>query len=224
MKRVFDESALNIAQLPNGFIIAFKKADNDDDERIVVAYNLVSFENESVSPVTRSVYQLAKFGQGYKEIEQRLNNPFYWNTQFLPGDRLLAYYPNGEYMLFDTESKLINKGQLVCEDKGPSGMALTGRGMFLAFKEGKRISLINPETFAEELYIGGKNSAFGKLESVFSEGNYLYVCDSEKCGVWRVDTRDLSVSMYAEFGEPVYQYMVIGDYTLVRLESGVYSL
>ena len=76
MKRVFGDSALNIERLPNGFIIAFKKADNDEDERIVVAYNLVSFENEAVSPVTRNVYQLAKFGGGYKEIEQRLNNPF----------------------------------------------------------------------------------------------------------------------------------------------------
>lgn len=224
MKRVFDNTALNIEGLPNGFIIAFKKADNGEDERIVVAYNLVSFENESVSPVTRSVYQLAKFGGGYKEIEQSLNNPFYWNTVNLPGDRLLTYYPNGEFMIFDTESKLIRKGELVCEGGGPSGMALTSRGIFATFKEGKQLSLFNSETFVEELYIGGKGSGFGKLESVFSEGNYLYLSDSEKGVVWRVDIRDLSVTQYAEFGEPVYQYMIIGSYTLVRLESGVYSL
>lgn len=224
MKKVFDKSALNIAPLPNGFIIAFKKADNDGDERIVVAYNLVSFENESVSPVTRNVYQLAKFGGGYKEIEQRLNNPFYWETVTMPGDRLLAFYPSGEYMIFDTESALLKKGELVCEGQGPSGMALTGRGIFTTFKEGKRLSLLNSETLVEELYIGGKESAFGKLESVFAEGNFLYLSDSEKGVVWRVDTRDLTVTQYAEFGEPVYQYMIIGDYTLVRLDSGIYSL
>lgn len=224
MTKVFDDSALNIEGLPNGFIIAFKKADNDEDERIVVAYNLVSFENQSVSPVTRNVYQLAKFGGGYKEIEQRLNNPFYWNTVNLPGDRLLAFYPSGEYMIFDTESRMLKKGELLCDGEGPSGMALTGVGIFASFKEGKRVSLYNPETFIEELYIGGKGSGFGKIESVFSEGNFLYLSDSEKGVVWRVDIRNFNVTQYAEFGEPVYQYMIIGDYTLVRLDSGVYSL
>lgn len=224
MTKVYDESALNIEALPNGFIIAFKKADNDEDERIVVAYNLISFENESVAPVTRNVYQLAKFGGGYKEIEQRLNNPFYWKTVTLPGDRVLTYYPSGEYMIFDAESNLLKQGELLCDGEGPSGMALTGRGIFASFKEGKRLSLYNPENFIEELYIGGKDSAFGKIESVFSAGNFLYLSDSEKEVVWRVDMRDLTVTQYAEFGEPVYQYMIIGDYTLVRLESGVYSL
>lgn len=224
MKRIFDESALNIEQLPNGFIIAFKKSDSEDSERIVVAYNLVSFDNESVSPVTRNVYSLAKFGQGYKEIEQRLNNPFYWKSLAITGDKRIVYYPSGEYMLFDTESNLIKKGELTCCGKGPEEMVLLERGIFATFKDGKRISLINPDTFIEELYIGGEDSNFGKLEGLFSLGNYLYASDSEKGVVWRVDLRDYTVTQYAEFLEPVYQYMIIGDYTLVRLESGVYTL
>ncbi len=224
MKRIFDETALNIEQLPNGFIIAFKKADAEDSERIVVAYNLVSFENESVSPVTRSVYALAKFGQGYKGIEQRLNNTFYWKSLALSGDRRIAYYPSGEYMVFDTESNLLKKGELTCCGKGPEDMVLTESGIFATFKEGKRVSLIDPDTFIEELYIGGEDSGFGKLEGLFSIGNYLYACDSEKGVVWRIDLRDYTVVQYAEFLEPVYQYIMIGDYTLVRLESGVYSL
>lgn len=224
MKRIFDETALNIEQLPNGFIIAFKKSDAENSERMVVAYNLVSFENESVSPVTRSVYGLAKFGQGYKEIEQRLNNPFYWKSLALTGDRRIVYYPSGEYMLFDAENKLIKKGELVCQNKGAEDMVLTDRGIFATFKEGKRVSLINPQTFIEELYIGGKDSGFGKLEGIFNSGNYLYACDSEQGAVWRIDLRDYTVVKYAEFLEPVYQYIMIGDYTIVRLASGVYSL
>ena len=72
MTKIFDSNALNILPLPSGFIVAFCKTDEEAEGKMVVAYSLVSFRNETVSPVTRSVYQLAKFGQCYKLIESQL--------------------------------------------------------------------------------------------------------------------------------------------------------
>ena len=95
MTKIFDSNALNILPLPSGFIVAFCKTDEEAEGKMVVAYSLISFRNETVSPVTRSVYQLAKFGQCYKLIESQLENPFYWKTIFLQGDMLFCYYPDG---------------------------------------------------------------------------------------------------------------------------------
>lgn len=223
MKRIFNETALNIEPLQNGFIVAYKK-DNEEDGRIVVAYQLVSFDTETATNAPRSAYQSARFGQAYGKIETRLSNPFYWKTLPLADGGRLLYYPNGDLLFFNGDGDLIKKDSLVLFGEGPAEMVISKGNVWANFSVAKRIVCYNAKNLKEDLYIGGKSSEFGKLEGLSANGRYLYACDSEKGLVWRINTDDYSVEVEIEFGEPVYQYLIIGDYVLVRLESGIYSL
>lgn len=224
MEKIFDNTALNLLPLPNGFIVAFCKSDEEPQGKMVVAYNLVSFEKETVSSVTRSVYQLAKFGKNYKEIEQKLNAPFYWKTIFLPSENIFCYYPDGNAKIIDEAGNIKWEGTVTYGNCGASDFALHSGNLWATFPEKNCIARINLRTMKEELRIGGESSAFGSPESLFLDGDNLYVCDSASQVVWRVNTLNYSVSEYLSFEEPVYQFMIIGDTQIARLESGVYRI
>lgn len=224
MTKIFNETALNILPLPNGFIVAFCKSDGEEDGKMVVAYNLVSFDKETVSSVTRSVYQLAKFGQGYKDIEAKLENPFYWKTLFLQSDNIFCYYPDGSAKIFDENAQIKWEGTVTYSGCGATDFALQGDGLWTTFPEKNCIAKINLRNMQEELRIGGESSAFQCPESLYLYENTLYVCDSGSGKVWAVNTLNYSVSEYLTFEEPVRQFIKIGDAVLVRLDSGVYKI
>ena len=224
MTKIFDNNALNILPLPSGFIVAFCKDDEGTEGKMVVAYSLVSFRNETVSPVTRSVYQLAKFGQCYKLIESQLENPFYWKTIFLQGDMIFCYYPDGSAKIFDSEARVKWEGKLMYEGKGAAEVVLQGGSLWASFPESGCISKINIKTMREELRIGGENSAFLNPTGMFLEEDRLYVCNSGDGKVWEINTNNFAVSEYLSFDEPVHQFIKINEVVLVRLDAGVYKM
>ena len=224
MIQVFDEKALNILPLPNGFIVAYKKAEDENDDKMVVAYTLVSFEKENSSSVTRSVYQLAKFGSLYKMIEKQLENSFYWKTIFLPNDKLFAFYPDGSAVIFDAEARVIWSGTVLYDNSGAADFVLQGNSLWASFPNSDCVAKFNIGTMREELRIGGKSSAFSRPEGLFLEGDKLYVCSEGNGKVWEVNTNNYAVLEHMDFGEPVHQYLKVGGFTLARLDSGVYKL
>ena len=224
MTRVFDERALSIQLLPNGFIIAYKKSSAGDDGKIAVGYDLVSFDNAQITHATRGVYQLAKFGTRYKQIEPKLPASFYWKSVVLPGERLLTYYPDGKAVIFDSEGEAIWTGHFESEEKGASDIIYTGKHLWCVYPFSKTIERKNPTNFKTDIKVGGHTSGFGSPTAIFSDGNALFVSDKQKCVVWKVDTENFGVREYLRFEEPVYQYFVIDEIAFVRLKSGVYKL
>jgi len=227
MTKVFDENALGILPLPNGFIVPFKRneeAEGEDSEKMVVAYNLVSFEKDTSATVTRSVYQLAKFGNCYKQIEEQLENPFYWKTIFLPNDRLFAFYPDGSAKIFDSEARIIWEGTVLYEGSGAADFALQGESLWATFPLEDCVIRFNVINMREELKIGGKNSAFSKPEGLFLDRDKLYVCSAGNGKVWEINTNNFAVLEHLDLGEPVHQYLKVGGFTLAHLDSGVYRI
>ncbi len=224
MTKIFDESALSVLPLPNGFIIAFCKSGDDESGKMVVAYNLVSFEKEDVSSVTRSVYQLAKFGQCYKLIVSQLPNTFYWNTAALPNDRILTYYPDGSAKIFDTEARVCWTGSITYNGKGPADIVCQGDIMWVSFPEGNCVARFNLRTMREELRIGGEASAFSSPEGLLLEGTRLYVCSSQNGKIFEINTENFAVSEHLKFDEPVHQYLRVNGFNTVRLDSGIYKI
>ncbi len=222
MVKVFDETAIGILPLNNGFIVAARRA--DDGGKMVVGYNLISFEQGSIKAVTRNVYLLAKFGQYYERMEAALDNPFYWNVTQLPNDKQLCLYPDGEAKLFDTEARVTWNGELKYNGHGAADVCFLNRDIWCSFPEDRCIARLNPTNMSIELRIGDESSAFAKPTALFAEGSTLYVCDEKQGVVWAVNTEDYTVRCFAEFLEPVYKFVKIGDIALVHLESGVYKL
>ncbi len=227
MTKVFAENALGILPLSNGFIVPFRKLEKEEginQEKMVVAYNLVSFEKETSSTVTKSVYGLAKFGNCYKQIEEQLENPFYWKTIFLPSDRIFAYFPDGNAKIFDTEARIIWEGTILYEGSGAADFVLQGGALWASFPKEGCVIRFNISTMKEEIKIGGKSSAFLEPEGMFLEGDRLYVCSSGNGKVWEIDTKNFGVKEHLDLGEPVHQFVKVGGFTLVHLDSGVYKI
>lgn len=223
VKKIFDETALNILPLSDGFIIAFRKS-SAKSEKMTVAYSLVSFKKGSVEPVTRNIYQLAKFGANYKIIDGILKSPFYWKAVQLPGQKLLTYYPDGKAIIFDAEVNIIWNGTVTYCGKGPNDIVYNGKEIWASFGAGKCVCRLNPNTLKEDLLIGGENSPFGTPDGLLAEENSLYVCDA-KCGkIWRVDTDNYFVYEDTILGEPIHQLLKLENITLARVDSGVYTI
>lgn len=223
VKKIFDETALNIFPLSEGFIIAFRKS-AANAEKMTVAYSLVSFKKGSVEPVTRNIYQLAKFGANYKVIDKILKSPFYWKAVQLPGQKLLTYYPDGKAIVFDSEANIIWNGTVTHNGKGPCDIIFNGTEIWASFGSGKCICRLDANTLKEELVIGGETSPFGYPEGLFADRNSLFVCDAKLGKIWRINTDDYFVSEDTVFGEPIHQLLKLENITLVRVDSGVYTI
>lgn len=224
LTKVFDNTALSIQPLSNGFIVAYRKPDEEENGKMTVAYKLFSFESGQVNNVTRNVYLLSKFGQSYKQIEAKLPTPFYWKTVALPNDKILAFYPDGKAALFDSEAKINWNGIFKFEGEGVCDIAFSGKHFWCVYEGGKCVIRLNPTNMKEEIRIGGKTSKFGEPVSLFCEGDYTYVCDKEKCCIWRIDQNTYHVEEYLNFDEPVLKFIKIDEFCLVQLASGIYKL
>ncbi len=227
MTKVFPETALGILPLSNGFIVPIRKLENDlntDEEKMVVAYNLVSFDKETSSSVTRSVWGLAKFGNCYKAIEEQLPNPFYWKSIFLPNGRIFVYFPDGNAKIFDSEARIVWEGSILYEGSGAADFVLDAGYLWGSFPKEGCVIKFDIQNLKEEIKIGGKTSAFREPEGLFLEGDRLYVCSSGNGKVWVIDKSNYSVSEYLDFGEPVHQFLKVGGFTLVHLDSGIYKI
>lgn len=227
MTKVFPENALGILPLSNGFIVPMRKQETDPElgeEKMVVTYNLVSFEKESSSTVTRSVYGLAKFGNCYKAIEEQLENPFYWKSLFLPNGRIFTYFPDGNAKIFDSEARIIWEGTLLYGGSGAADFILDAGSLWGSFPKEGCIIKFNIQNLKEEIKIGGKTSAFREPEGLFMEDDRLYVCSSGNGKVWVINTNNFAVTEHIDFGEPVHQFLKVGGFTLIHLDSGVYKI
>lgn len=222
MQKIYDQTAMNILPVPNGFIIAACR--EALEKKMVVMYKLVSFEESNISPVTKSVYMYAKFGEDYKSYEMQLNQPFYWRTHTLPGGRIFAVHPNGEVRVFDKQACTEWQGTMKYKDSGPADIAVDGNSIWASFPDNNAIIRFNLRTMREELRIGGSNSAFASPEGLWINGESLMVCNSASHKLWQVNLKSYTVHEYASFDVPIHQYMKFGPYEIVRLDSGVYKL
>lgn len=224
LDKVFDNSALSIQPITNGFIIAYRKEDEEQNGKMTVAYKMFSFESGQVNNVTRNVYLLSKFGPAYKQIEAKLPTPFYWKTVALPNEKLLAFYPDGKAALFDAEAKMGWNGIFKFEGEGVSDISFSGKHFWCVYEGAKCVMRLNPLNMKQEIRIGGKTSNFGAPISLFTDCEHTYVCDKEKCMIWRIDQNTYNVEEYLHFDEPVLQFLKIDGFSLVQLESGIYKL
>lgn len=223
MKKIFNENAIHMLPLPKGFIIASKQ--NEYNDKIIVAYKMVSFEDGSITSITRNVYQLAKFGNNFKSFEIQLKDYLNCRTVLLPDRRLFAVYPDGNATIFDTEARVEWQGTLIYKNHGPADIALHGHTLWASFPESNALIRFNLRTMREELRIGGSSdSAFSSPEGLWVNGDSLLVCNPGSNKIGEVNLKTYTVYEYAEFDEPVHQYIKVNSNEMVLLDSGVYKL
>lgn len=223
MKQIFGADALHILPLPSGFIVAVKQTEFDD--HIVVGYKMSTLSTDTLNSVTRNVYQLAKFGNNFKQFEKLLKDYLNCKTILLPGGRLFAAYPDGRAMMYGPSLELEWEGHLKYREYGPYDIAIHEGCIWASFPESNTLIRYNLENMREELRIGGgENSAFSYPMGIWITGDTMLVCNGNSNKILEIDLHSFAAFDYAEFEESVKQYIRVADTEIVLLDSGVYTL
>ena len=223
MKRLYGKGALHMIPVNDGFIFAAMQSAYED--KVVVSYKLFSFESGAVSPVTRSVYLLAKFGNNFKIFERQVKD--YLNCKVLnTADRkVFVFFPNGDATAYDPDAAILWNGALIYKEKGPSDGVISGRQLWCSFPESDSVVRYNIRTMREELRIGGgKTPAFTQPEGLWLADDSLLVCNTGTNRIREININAYTVQDYAVFEEPVHQYIKVNSNEIVLLDSGIYRL
>ena len=73
MKKVFAGEVYEVMPLSGGIIFSYCK-DTLEDNNVVVAYKMISFENGKFTDVAKNIYLLTKFGNSYKAVAALCDN------------------------------------------------------------------------------------------------------------------------------------------------------
>ncbi len=225
MKKVYGDSAFGLQPLKNGFII-LKKTDLDD--KFAISYKMISFADNSMSSVTKDIYQSAKYGEiFYRNIEKTVANHVLCKAAKLDDSHLFIVSPEGEAMVLNTAGEIAWSGTMKYRDHAPADLAVYKNSLWASFPDSNSIIRFNTRTMREELRVGGANeSTFGRPAGLWLDSikNTMLVCNELSHNIVEVDLRSYSVSEYENFSEPVHQYIKVGAFEIVWLDSGVYRL
>ena len=227
MKKIFSSEAIHILPLPSGFIIATKQ--KEQDNHILVGYKMATLETDVLNSVTRNVYQLAKFGNNFKQYEKYLKDYLNCKTIQLPTGRLFAVYPDGRAMLYNQNIETEWSGTLMLNGYGPCDIALQDDKVWASFPESNTLIRYNLANMKEDLRIGagkgtGEISSFSYPMGIWINGDTMLVCNANSNKIIEVNLTTFSAYDYAEFDESVMQFIKISDTEIVHLSSGIYTL
>lgn len=223
MRKIFGSDAIHMLPLPNGFIIAVKQ-----DERsghFVVSYKMATLDTDALNAVTRNVYLVAKFGNNFKRFESTFKDYLNCKTILLPDGRVFSAYPDGRAAIYSPEVKLEWEGLLKYREYGPADVALSGDCIWASFPESNTLIRYNLHSMREELRIGDTDgSAFSYPYGIWIQGDKMLVCNADSNRIIEVNLNTFAAFDYAQFDEPVRQYIKVDKTEIVQLDSGIYTL
>ena len=223
MKKLHNNTALKCFKCENGIIIAFTQA--TEQGRTVVKYKKISFVDGRASFLSKSDFLYYRFGSNFTSFDMQLPNHLTWKTALLPDSNILAVSKSGEAKILDYDATTVWQGTMAYKGIGPSDIALHKNTLWASFGEGNALIRYNLSSKREELRIGGgEASAFANPGGIHISENTMIVCNTAKNELLKVNLETYEVFKYAEFPEPVYQYLTVGQAEFVLLESGLYVL
>ncbi len=223
MKTVFKGEIINAVAANNGIVIAYVHEKTED--KLLVAYKAISFDNGKISNVPRNLYELSKFGTNYKDIIAKIKNHITTNAVLLENGKTFCTDLDGTAYLFDTDGMLLWKGELTYRDTLPTGIAVCSRHLWVAFGKLNVIMRMNLTTMHEELRLGGgKESPFINPIDLSTQGEQIFVCTQNGNEILAVNTNTYSIETYKSFDKPVKQYLRSGEYEFAVLDDGIYLI
>lgn len=225
MKQIYGNNSLSLFPLENGFLIVTKEDENT--EMVSVGYKLIDFSNYTMAPVTKDIYQKAKFGENYKAFELQVGNYITCKTVVLENGNVFTVNADGQSSVMDKNGYVEWQGTIKYEDGAPADIIIVGSNIWASYPNSNAIIRFNLNTMREELRIGGKNdTAFNKPEGLWynSKNGKILICNAGSNKILELDAKNYTIYEYAEFEEPVHEYINIQSNEMVLLDSGVYRL
>lgn len=223
LKRLIKTETLDIFPWNNGFIYAEKI--NVSENRVKINYYSYSFDTESTSPFTKSAYLLSKFGNAFKPISKQLGNYITCGAGRFPDKRVMVVYSTGEAGMFGEEGELIWTGDLLYHGSPVKDIIADKKHFWCVVPKDNSIVRFQLKNMSADFRIGGGNaSCFDCPQSIWKEGNLIYVANAGSKRIRIVNIKDYSVKDYLQFEENIWKYMRIGEHEVVMLNSGIYEL
>lgn len=223
MKKLFEGEVYEILPLKGGIIFSYCKETFKDN--VLVAYQMLSFDNGKISNVENDIYLITKFGNNYKAVAALFENHIKVKSIVLPSGRVFVMKPDGATQLLDIDATPLWTGNLIYRSSTPTDIALYNNTLLAAYPECNAILSYNISTMREELRIGGgKNSPFKRPRSIFVNGDKITVCNLESQILSELDMSGYKIKEIESFNEPVYQYLEVAGNRFALLQSGLYLL
>ena len=223
MKKLCGSEAAALLPVSNGIII-IKKSVNQK-ERYAVKYDLFSTETTRITPISKTDFLLNKFGSCFERIASQINGIYSTNTVLLPNGKVLAVDTEGKAYIFNSVGEKIRSFDMKYNDDAPSSIAFCGSKLYAAFANQNVILQYNPNTLGHQMRFGSPDTdTFQKPIFICGHHDRLYICNAENDKITIFEPEKFSVTDYAEFKNPLIQYVRKHGRELVLLKSGVYLI
>ena len=222
MKKIFDGKIYEIMPKTDGIIFPYQKAVVDEGD--VVWYKMLSFENQTMTDVSETVFWNIKFGSNYPVALQLCKNFVSLKSIILPSGRLFLCDEKGQVFIIDNDGLINIGGELKYRDEMPSCIAFHKNSIWASYANTNVLIRFNINTLRAELRIGGKSSPFNNPQNFFICDDTAYVCNNGTQSIVKVNLENYSVEDYCAFEEGVKAFVKSGIYEFVLLDSGLYLM
>lgn len=222
MKLIFDGEVYEVLALKGGMIFSYCKEAND--ENVLVAYKMLSFDNGRFTSVENDIYLITKFGNNYKAVVALCDNYIKTKSIVLPSGKVFLMQPDGTAQLADNDGTAIWTGSLLYKGCVPTDITLHNNNLWACYPDCNVLLSYNLNTMKVELRVGGKTSPFNRPWTISANGDCINVCNLDSQNIIEINLTNYKVREVESFEEPVYQYLEIAGNRFALLQSGLYLL
>lgn len=223
MEKIFSGKVYEVMRTTNGIIFSYLNR-QFDDEKVEVAYKMLSLDNRRITDIAKNIYMITKLGNNYKAVEKLCDNYITAKSILLPGGRVFVLHDDGRAQLVDADGEPIWSGALIYKNLAPSDILLYNDGLWTAYEKANALVRYSLTNMRQELRIGGNNSPFDGPCSMFDDGEQIIVCNKNSKQLVGLNLDKFSLTELDNFEEPLYQYVKVDIYRFVVLESGLYVM
>ncbi len=224
MKKIVDDSILDIVPFTYGFVYAKKEVDEKGSAR--AAFYSYNAQSRKVEAVRRTGYLHTKFGENFEKITECVPNFIFCDAATLPvGGETVVTTSDSKMYVFDNQGNIMWDTPLCYRGSPVRGLAADDDCVWFVVPEKNSIVRFSPSLQKVYTRIGGnETTTFDDPVGVTKTGSFLYISCSNSKKIRKIDMQTYSVKDYRIFDEPVIKFFRMLDKEYVLLKSGFYML
>lgn len=223
MKKIVDDSILDIVPFTYGFVYAKKEVDESGNAR--AAFYCYNAQSKKVEAVRRTGYLHTKFGDNFEKIVQSVPNFIFCDAVQLRNGQSVILSSESKMHVFDKDGNTEWAENLCYRDSLVRGLAADDDCIWFVVPE--KNSIVRFSATAQKVYtrIGGnETTTFDDPVGVTKSGPFLYISCGKSKKIRKIDMQTYSIKDYRVFEEPVLKFFRILGKEYVLLKSGFYML
>lgn len=223
MKKIVDDSILDIVPFTNGFVYAKKEVDESGNAR--AAFYCYNAQSKKVEAVRRTGYLHTKFGDNFEKIVESVPNFIFCDAVQLQNGQSVILTAESRMHVFEQDGSTQWEENLCYRDSPVKGLAADDDCIWFVVPE--KNSIVRFSATAQKVYtrIGGnETTTFDDPVGVTKSGPFLYISCGNSKKIRKIDMQTYSIKDYRVFDEPVMKFFRIFGKEYVLLKSGFYML